>query len=252
MAAVAGDRRIRGEGWTAEPEWNAWLAELNPPVLALDDLLAAGDRLVIVSPHPDDEVLACGGLVAMHAARGGQTAIVAVTDGEASHRGDPAWPAPRLGGARRVERQLGLARLGMAADSITRLELPDGRVAGHAATLAHGLRQALRPSDRVVTTWRLDGHPDHDAVGNATARVCADLGCRLLEAPVWMWHWSAPGDPRVPWHRLRALPLPPTARAQKAGALAEHRTQLADRAGEPPVLGPAILARAARATEYFF
>ena len=252
MAAVATGRRIRGEGSTPEAEWIDWLEALRVPVMAIDDLLATSDRLVVVSPHPDDEVLACGGLVASHAQREGRTAIVAVTDGEASHRGDPAWPAERLAAARQIERETGLARLGLTADAVTRLALPDSQVAARVEALVRGLRQALQPADCVVSTWRLDGHPDHDAVGTATAQVCAEVGCSLLEAPVWMWHWSAPGDARVPWHRLRKWPLSPQALAQKAAALAAHTTQTTARAVEPPVLGPAILARAARGAEYFF
>jgi LmbE family N-acetylglucosaminyl deacetylase len=212
---------------------------------------AAGEHLVVVSPHPDDEVLACGGLLALHAQRGGAAAIVAVTDGEASHQHDAAWPARRLASARRVERRRGLARLGLAAGSVTRLGLPDSAVASHCAALQRGLRQVLRPGDCVVSPWRLDGHPDHDATGDETARVCADLGCRLIEAPVWMWHWSAPADARVPWHRLGALALPADAMARKAAALAEHTTQLVARGDDPPVLGPAICARAAWGVEYF-
>jgi LmbE family N-acetylglucosaminyl deacetylase len=252
MDAVASGRRIRGDGETTEAEWAGWLTAWRPPSVTLDELLPAGGRLVVVSPHPDDEVLACGGLVALHARRAGEVAIVAVTDGEASHRGDAAWPADRLARERRVEREAGLARLGVAADAVTRLALPDGEVCSQIAALTCALLQTLRPTDCVVGTWRLDGHPDHDAVGAATAAVCAELGCRLLEAPVWMWHWSAPGDARVPWQRLRALALPEEASTRKADALAEHRTQLAARVDAPPVLGPAILARAARDAEYFF
>jgi hypothetical protein len=66
-----------------------------------------------------------------------------------------------------------------------------------------------------------------------------------------MWHWSSPADARVPWYRLRALPLPSGTLVRKAAALAEHTTQLAERRHDSPVLGPAILARAARRNEYF-
>lgn len=251
MDAVAIDRRIRGEGTTAETDWRDWLADLQPPGLSIDQLPANSQRVVVVSPHPDDEVLACGGLLALHARRGGEAIVVAVTDGEASHRDDPSWPANRLASARRLERLRGLARLGLRADAVTRLALRDSGVAAQRSSIEAGLRALLRPSDCVVTTWRSDGHPDHDATGAATARVCTDIGCRLLEAPVWMWHWGVPGDARVPWSRLRTLPLPPDMLAAKAAALGEHATQLAPRGASAPVLGPAILARAARAAEYF-
>lgn len=251
MGAVAIGRRIRGEGSVAEPEWRDWLARLRPAALGLDDLLTETQRLVVVSPHPDDEVLACGGLIAMHARRGGRVAVVAVTDGEASHRGDPRWPAARLAAARRDERERGLAQLGAAHGTVTPLMLPDSAVTASRDSLERALHDVLRPTDCVVSTWRLDGHPDHEATGASAARVCTEIGCRLIEAPVWMWHWSWPSDARVPWHRLRALPLSADTSARKAAALAEHVTQLGARADDAPVLGPAILARAARTAEYF-
>jgi LmbE family N-acetylglucosaminyl deacetylase len=220
--------------------------------LALDEAVASSVRVVAVAPHPDDEVLACGGLLARHAERGGLAAIVAVTDGEASHPADPDWPPLRLAAARRAERQAGLARLGVSGSTITPLAVPDGRVAARGPGLEAALLRLFRSDDTVVTTWQRDGHPDHDATGVATASACKAVGCRLWEAPVWMWHWSWPDDPRVPWHRLRALALPSDALARKTAALRAHETQLTPRDGHAAVLGPDVLARAARDTEYFF
>ena len=253
MAVVGdGDRLIRGEGVCQEEDWQRWLAETAPPPLDFDAWLSPGQRLVIVAPHPDDEVIACGGLIARHVDRHGSLLIVAVTDGEASHIGDARWPAARLADARRDERLAGLARLGAAAASVCSLQLGDGTVDAQRARLRAGLEVSLRPGDRVVATWSRDGHPDHDASGAETKKACAAIGCDYLEAPVWMWHWSWPDDPRVPWSRLRALRLSGDELQRKTSALQAHETQLAPRWGEPPVLGEAIRARAGRAAEYFF
>ena len=105
MAAVESARQILHDGTTDEAAWRDWLGLLQPPAVSLDALVNVGQRLVVVSPHPDDEFLACGGLLALHARRGGASAIVAVTDGEASHRSDPARSEARLASARRVERR---------------------------------------------------------------------------------------------------------------------------------------------------
>ncbi|CAM5781250.1 PIG-L deacetylase family protein [Rhizobacter fulvus] len=247
-----GDRPIRVEAFTPEREWQIWLRNLRPPSLTLDEAVPSSARVVAVAPHPDDEVLACGGLLARHAERGGLVAIVAVTDGEASHQADADWPPLRLAPARRAERQAGLKRLGVSVDTITSLAVPDGSVAAFGVDLEDALRRVLRSDDTVVTTWQGDGHPDHEATGSATASACEAVGCRLLEAPVWMWHWSGPDDPRVPWHRLRALALPSDALARKTAALRAHETQLSPRVGGTAVLGPEVLARAARDTEYLF
>lgn len=238
---------------TLEPTWREWLAALAPPTRALDAWLGRDDRLVIIAPHPDDEVLACGGLLFDHHARGGRSLIVAVTDGEASHAPSAQWDAVALAHRRNVERLAGLRALGLDAPDVVRLGLPDGRAADPRTRLTERLLALMAPTDVVVATWRLDGHPDHDAAGSAAAQASAVHGCRLIEAPVWMWHWAEPDDPRIPWHRLHALELGVPAVAHKRAALSAHVTQLTARdAGRGPVLDGAIIARALRGAEYFF
>lgn len=256
MAAVipqrVTDRAIEGVG-CAESVWRDWLDAIDVPTSSLEDWLPATARLVVVAPHPDDEVLACGALLALHAARRGEYSVIAVTDGEASHPGSTRWSPQRLGPVRSAERGEGLRRLGLSGAPTQVLGLPDGRVQAHAEELKKRLIELLRPADVVVATWALDGHPDHDACGAAADQACAAVGCRLLAAPVWMWHWAAPRDARVPWHRLRALPMDAIAWQRKQAALQAHASQLAVREdGQGPVLGAEILARAARQREYFF
>lgn len=233
-----------GHTGTAASRWQ----DLQLPPFA--EVPPAAARLMVIAPHPDDEVLACGGLLAMHAAGGGDCRVLAVTDGEASD----ARAVPRdLAAIRRAERALGLQRLGLAATCVHRLGLPDGRVGQHAAALQGAIMALLRPGDWVVATWRHDGHPDHDAVGRAAMLACAAARCRLVEAPVWMWHWARPRDIRIPWRRLRALPLPAPAWRRKQAALAAHTSQLTPRLGGlASVLDDDMLARAERAHEYFF
>lgn len=252
MDAVIRERLIQGSG-TAEPAWHSWLQSGGIHTCALEDWLPRNARLVVVAPHPDDEVLACGGLIATHRDQGGDIAVIAVTDGEASHPGSPQWQPQALAATRRSESLAGLQQLGVTGVAVRRLAIPDGGVAHHTLRLALRLQMLLRPSDLVLTTWRFDGHPDHDATGVAASLACSVVGCRLIEAPVWMWHWASPGDPFVPWHRLHRLPLTPPARERKQAALAAHASQL-DPCGraDGAVLGPAIVARAWRADEYFF
>ncbi len=246
------ERVIEGVG-CAESVWLDWLGGIDVPTVPLDEFLPAAARLVVVAPHPDDEVLACGALLAMHAARRGDCRVIAVTEGEASHPGSALWSAQQLGVVRSAERAESLRRLGLGGAPAQVLGLPDGRVQAHAEALRQRLTRLLRPADVVVATWSLDGHPDHDACGAAAEQVCAAVGCRLLAAPVWMWHWAAPRDARVPWHRLRALPLSATAQQRKQAAVQAHVSQLVSREdGHGPVLGAAIVARATREREYFF
>ena len=249
MGAVA-ERHI-GETGTPESHWAALLARV--PMCRLDNLIGAAACLVVVAPHPDDEVLACGGLIAEHAARGGQVRVIAVTDGEASHPESDTWTARALAGQRRLESERGLRSLGVEASCVTRLGYPDGGLARYLGPLRETLSLSVRANDVVVSTWGLDGHPDHDAVGAAAEAACAEVGAICLHAPVWMWHWSRIGDPLVPWDRLRGLLLSPSALGRKRLALSAHATQLAPRSEhQGPVLDPLIVARAVRPAEYFF
>lgn len=252
MGVVEAPRRIEGEG-TSAPTWQRWLAATPCPELSMAQGLAPSQRLVVVAPHPDDEVLACGALVAMHVARGGEVVFVAVTDGEASHAGLSPPGRCELAAQRRAERLRGLARLGIETPQVHSLALPDGGVQAQGGLLRGWLMFVLRPGDVVVSTWEGDGHPDHDSIGRVTRETCLRVGCRFLAAPVWMWHWAAPADARVPWHRLRRLALSPEARARKQSALAAHVTQLTPRgASVGAVLGANLLARAAWRHEHFF
>jgi len=247
------DGRVIAAPVMAEASWHRYLRRRGQGARGLDDWVAAGARLVVVAPHPDDEVLACGGLIQAHAARQGAVTVVGVTDGEASHAEVEHASPGALAMQRRHERERGLAALGVSSASVVRLGLADGAVERHAGLLADRLAALLRPGDTVVSTWCLDGHPDHEATGAATAHACSAVGCRFVEAPVWMWHWALPGDARVEWHRLRAFRLDPAAMHGKRAALSAHASQLATRGDAlPPVLDDAIVERSRREFEYFF
>jgi len=253
MDAVARNRHIAGTG-TAAHAWRADAALAAVPTVDLDILVAPHERLVVVAPHPDDEILTCGALLHLLAQRGRQILVLAVTDGEASHPGSPAWPRERLRHARRDETVAALACLGITSDRVRRLEVPDGGVTAHEADLTRRLADILQPHDVAVTTWRYDGHPDHEA----TARACADAarqrGARLLQAPVWGWHWSAPGDGAMPLADACKLAAPPEALARKRSALACFHSQIETDTsnGAAPILPAFAIERVLHPFELYF
>lgn len=250
------DRQIEGAG-TSSAAWQAWDGIAALPAITAEELVPSGQarsRAVIVAPHPDDEVLACGGLLQLLAGLGREVLLVAVTDGDASHPGSTLWPQERLRSERPTESALALAALGWPQAQWQRLQLPDGAVARHAEALRAMLEALLRPGDTVLTTWRLDGHPDHEACGWASAAASSSCGARLVEMPVWMWHWAAPGDARVPWHRARRLELPEDVLARKRAAAACFASQLHDdpSTGQGAIVAPGSLQRLMQSSEIYF
>ena len=262
MAVVtAPSRRIEGHG-TPDADWQAWGGLADLPSVDAADLAPPGGRAIIVAPHPDDEVLACGGLLQLLHAQGTRTVLVAVTDGAASHPGSTLLPPETLARLRPQETLAALRALGLgmdggagpAAPQVLRARIADGRVGADIEQLQTLLQQLLRPGDTVFVTWRQDGHPDHEACGMAAAMAARACRATLVEMPVWSWHWAAPGDDRLPWRRASRLELSPDILRRKRQAVDCFATQLRDdpSTGQPAILPPHVLARLLHPYEIYF
>jgi LmbE family N-acetylglucosaminyl deacetylase len=247
------DRAISGHGTTAA-QWRAWLGWPGLRAATVDELVPPGHRLVVVAPHPDDEVLGSGGLLAATAHAGREQLLVAVTDGKASHPGSLRWPAGKLGAQRRRETAAALRVLGAQACTVLRLGLDDGGIAAATADLADALAAALRPADVVVSPWRFDGHPDHEAAGRAVAAAALATGAPHLETPIWAWHWAVPGDRRMPWERAAVLHLGPFLAWRKSRSVRCFTSQLEPdpSTGAAAILPPWAVARLVHPREVFF
>lgn len=242
---------------TPESVWLPFLDSLALPALSLSP---PPRRVVLLAPHPDDEVLACGGLLALLASAGTAIHLVAVTDGEASNPGGSVSPA-ELAARRRMESTTALAALGLpAALPVTRLGRPDGGSASLQEPVEQALSGPVRldSGDWLLAPWTGDGHPDHEAVGRAAVQAATVTGARLLAYPVWAWQHAHPADApdtQPPWSRALQVPLPPEVAAAKARAVAAFASQIHPLGPLPqdaPVLSAEVLARFARPYEIVF
>jgi len=250
---IVNQRVVAKEG-IAEERWQQWPGLQAISEIQVSALIPAKKRLVIVAPHPDDEILMAGGLLQQLALQGNPRHIVAVTDGEASHPGSAQWPPERLVQERPRESEAALQNLGAGTISMTRLALPDGKLLEHAVPLYDALLAVIKPGDVVLTTWAMDGHPDHEVCGRVAESAAMDRQARFIAAPVWMWHWATPNDLRVPWHKARRLVLCAKEIAHKHSSMLAFGSQLAadPTSGRDAVLPPTMLARLSRNNEIFF
>ena len=58
--------------------------------------IAGSGPILVLAPHPDDESLGCGGLIAQACAAGIEVHVAILTDGSMSHPNSAAFPAQRL------------------------------------------------------------------------------------------------------------------------------------------------------------
>lgn len=96
--------------------------------------LHAGDRLLVLAPHPDDEVLCCGGLIQQALRLGVPVRVAFLTYGDnnqwsfAIYRHHPVllpWAVRGMGEVRHDEAVAAARRLGLGPDALTFLGYPD-------------------------------------------------------------------------------------------------------------------------------
>jgi LmbE family N-acetylglucosaminyl deacetylase len=198
---------------------------------------------VILSPHPDDETLGAGGLIARLRADDVPVTVVAITDGEGAYEDVPGLAPTRV-----EEQTEALRRLGVPETSIIRLQLPDRNVTACEDKLVQELSVILQPGMQLIAPWPGDFHPDHEATGRAAQRIAHQLGLVLVFYLFWTWHRGTPATlERLP---LVALPLSPAEQQARQHALEAHRSQFEHPGGEP-ILSPRLIEPAQRTFEVY-
>jgi LmbE family N-acetylglucosaminyl deacetylase len=157
-----------------------------PRRMALPD----GQRLCVVAPHPDDESIACGGLLALWVAAGRQADVVFLTGGEmgsAAVRGMAAADPARVGlmaDLRGVRRAEAVAALGILGAQGTWFDGADGALQGDEARLVAQLAALWQaaPPDVIAAPYPADRHADH--------AVAARIVGRALRGDVRVWGYE--------------------------------------------------------------
>jgi LmbE family N-acetylglucosaminyl deacetylase len=183
----------------------------------------------VLAPHPDDESLGCGGLIAACCAAGRPPAVAILTDGSGSHPGSRAYPPARLAAIRKAEAITAVGHLGLPLERLVVLEERDTQAPRHGPVFDRVVRRlAARLAefhcDTLLAPWRHDPHGDHEAaalIGQAAARLA---GARLLAYPVW--GWTLPPDMTVADQTVRGWRLNVGAHMPaKRRAIAAHASQ---------------------------
>ena len=161
------------------------------PILSLKQRLDEGG-VIVVAPHPDDESLGCGGLIAEACAEGRPTQVVVVSDGTGSHPGSRIYPKARLRDLRESEARRAVNELGLdPVQDIAFLRLPDRFVPSRGPIAERAIERIVASAEEVgaaalFVSWRHDPHCDHQAsycLARAAQRRLTAV--KLFEYTVW-------------------------------------------------------------------
>lgn len=218
------DRIIFGEG-TAKEQWLKAFKE--QPLAALNLELFRSKRVVIVAPHPDDEVLGCGGLMQQLITLNCKILVLAVTNGTQSHPNSTKYPPDQLNILRPQESLAALNCLGvLQSTERVELNLLDGQIHLQTHQLWQSLDNVVQADDILICSYAFDGHPDHEAVGKTVQAYATTKQILYLHVLIWAWHWAEPLDVRIDWYRAKAYHLTEQQLTKKHQAILQFKTQI--------------------------
>ncbi|MEO9190025.1 MAG: PIG-L family deacetylase [Acetobacteraceae bacterium] len=160
------------------------------PLSGLADV-TTGSPLVL-APHPDDESLGCGGLIAASVAAGLTPFVVILTDGTGSHPHSRRYPPAALRDLRETETRAAAAALGLTPDRLVFLRLRDTAAPSAGPAFERAAERVAELAVRhgcatICTTWRHDPHGDHEAAHVIGVAAAVRAGAQVRAYPVWGW-----------------------------------------------------------------
>lgn len=182
--------------------------------------------VLVVAPHPDDEVLGCGGTIRRMVVQGEAVTVAIVT------KGTPLYPAAQVrkvrAEARKASERLGVGKLLFLDLPVTTLHLiPEHEL----NPVFSKLVETTRP-DVVLLPFPGDRHEDHRQVFDAMMVAMRPDGRRHRVGRIACYetvsetHWAAPGVEAVfepNWYVDITGTLP-----DKLAAMREYESQLAE------------------------
>lgn len=172
--------------------------------------------ILVIAPHPDDEVFGCGGLIVRTLTEGGQVHVIVLTDGEHSHHSCCDLSSGRIRHARRDLAVKAAKPLSLDKNHITFLDWGDGQLTDARLAeieqkvdeLACQIR-CLQPQV-VFVPHPFEGWADHMAAELLTRSAIERSGitCKLFHYCVWFWFSMLLRRAfRVDWRRARLLDI---------------------------------------------
>ncbi len=140
-------------------------------------------RVLVLSPHPDDDIVGCGGSLHILHQRGAEITVAYMTDGR---KGNPEYSEDDLVFRRKEEAKKAADIIGV--DRLIFLSNRDSELSSHAKSVEELFKviREVRP-EAVFLPFMLDNHPDHVATNELFVRASKDYTASMTCYAYEIW-----------------------------------------------------------------
>ncbi|MCX3267248.1 bifunctional PIG-L family deacetylase/class I SAM-dependent methyltransferase [Pedobacter agri] len=220
-------------------------------------------RCLILVPHPDDESLACTGLISILKEQGTEFKIILTTDGSRSHPNSKKFPTEKLAQIREEELNKAIKLMGLDTSVIIPYKGIDSGLPARGedgfeilvARLAEDLA-AFKP-DLILVPYELDPHRDHRATWQmlmAALEKGTTQRPKIWEYPIWLYELAQQADlPKLNHNELKFVDVHQYS-TLKQSCIAAHSSQTTRLIDDDPtgfILTAEMISNFTTGQEYF-
>ncbi|MGY3052579.1 LmbE family N-acetylglucosaminyl deacetylase [Pedobacter sp. UYEF25] len=173
------------------------------------------DSCLVLAPHPDDESLGCGGLIALFRSKNIKVNVVVTTDGSQSHPNSKAFPAKKITEIRKEEVRNALKILGVSSKALHFLDGVDSSLPTKGHEGFNGLKKRLiqliveTAPTLILVPYELDPHCDHRATWQLLNEALGnDSVIKVWEYPIWLYELAGADDiPKLGPEQLKKISI---------------------------------------------
>lgn len=148
---------------------------------------------IIIAPHPDDEVIGCGGLIKRLLDKGKEVHVIILSGGERSHNGCCQVSKENIITERKALALKAAHTMGVPIENLHLLDYPDGGVEyDHKTTeKLKKLIDQIQPNT-ILIPHREEGWSDHLKAGFIIKTLTENkTSISIYEYCVWFWYYNS-------------------------------------------------------------
>ncbi len=180
--------------------------------------LETGDNIVIISPHPDDEVLGCGGMITYLRQNRRKVSVIFLTHGEHLTK---SIDEETLANERRNLTDRAMLAIGEPVDDISFLNFGDGKINAENPEVSRLIKilDRIEPS-AIFIPHHFEGWNDHVQANLIIHSYIKGKQIKIYEYCVWFWY-TMPFDKifSIRWRDARIFKMSRRIRNTKLNAI---------------------------------